>query len=141
MSREDTIAKRQETNKKLIVEQLKQTPIVQTACEKVGVSRSSYYRWRKEDNEFAQEADEALLAGKLLVNDLAESKLMSQIRDNELSAIKFWLRNNHPRYARKLNVNANLNHQTNELSDEQKTIVRNALELAGIKDNNNNEQE
>jgi ACT domain-containing protein len=141
MSREDTIAKRQETNKKLIVEQLKQTPIVQTACEKVGVGRSTYYRWRKEDNEFAQEADEALLAGKLLVNDLAESKLMSQIRDNELSAIKFWLRNNHPRYARKLNVNANLNHQTNELSDEQKTIVRNALKLAGIKENNNHEQE
>jgi len=139
MSREDTIAKRKDTNKKLILEQLEKTPIVQTACEKVDIGRSTYYRWRKEDNQFAQKADKALLKGKLLVNDLAESKLMSQIRDNELSAIKFWLRNNHPRYARKLDINANLNHQTDELTNDQKEMVRKALQLADLTSDQKNE--
>ena len=57
---EISIQKRMDNNKELVVEQLKKTPIVQIACEKTGIGRATYYRWRKEDAEFGKLADEAI---------------------------------------------------------------------------------
>lgn len=74
-----SIQDRQEEQKKLLLEQLTKTPIVQIACEKSGVGRATYYRWRKDDPDFAREADASLKEGRLLVNDMAESQLMSAI--------------------------------------------------------------
>ena len=64
---------RQEKNKQLIVEQLKKIPIVQLTCEKLGIARSTLYRWKKADEEFAQKVDEAIIAGSQLINDMAET--------------------------------------------------------------------
>ena len=46
---DNTIEKRQSKNKEQLLEILKKTPIVQIACEKAGVGRATYYRWRKDD--------------------------------------------------------------------------------------------
>lgn len=92
------IGKRQAKNKELLLEELKKRPIVQYACEKLGIGRATYYRWRTEDPQFAEKADQALREGSLLVNDMAESQLMSAIRDKNLTAIIFWLKNHHPSY-------------------------------------------
>lgn len=48
-------------NKELVIQQLKKTPIVQVSCEKVGIGRATFYRWKQEDQDFATMADEALL--------------------------------------------------------------------------------
>ena len=42
------VVARQMHNKTIILEQLQKAPIVQIACEKTGISRATYYRWRKE---------------------------------------------------------------------------------------------
>jgi len=39
-----TVRDRIKVEQDLIIEQLKKTPIVQVACEKCGVGRSTYYR-------------------------------------------------------------------------------------------------
>jgi hypothetical protein len=90
--------KAQDKNKELILEQLKKMPIVETACQKVGVSRASYYRWKTEDPAFAKEADAAVTDGTKLINDAAESQLLTAIKDGNLTAIIFWLKNKHPDY-------------------------------------------
>ena len=41
-------------DKELILEQLRKTPIVQVACEKTGIARATYYRWRKKDKRFLE---------------------------------------------------------------------------------------
>ena len=41
------ILKRQKKEKLLLIEQLSKYPVVQVACEKTGVSRATYYRWRE----------------------------------------------------------------------------------------------
>lgn len=127
-----TIIRRQNTNKELLLEQLKKTPIVQVACEKVGVARASYYRWRKRDNSFAQKADQAILDGNFLVNDLAESQLINSIKNNSLGAIVFWLKHHHPNYATKVEVTAHLKHQSEVLTAEQEALVEKALQLASL---------
>jgi hypothetical protein len=88
-----------EKDKKALVVQLRKTPIVQLACERAGVSRATYYRWRADDKIFARAADHAIAGGKFFINDLAESKLLQLIQGNNLTAIIFWLKNNHPIYA------------------------------------------
>lgn len=90
-----------EKNKELLVEQLKRTPIIETACQKIGIGRSTYYYWRNSDAEFAKAADEALKDGTLLVNDLAEATLVSLIKERNLGATLFWLKTRHPDYRQK----------------------------------------
>lgn len=85
---------------------LRKVPIVQAACSKVGVSRATYYRWRKDRPEFAKLADAAIKEGTLMVNDVAESKLLSKIEEGNMTGIIFWLKNHHPRYEDKLTVKA-----------------------------------
>ena len=63
-------------SKAKLLEMLMETPLIEPACQKAGVSRSTYYRWRKEDSVFRKKADNVIGQGRLLVNDLAESKLM-----------------------------------------------------------------
>ncbi|MFH2231696.1 MAG: hypothetical protein ABII13_00785 [Patescibacteria group bacterium] len=124
--------KKSEETKQLFLEQLKKTPIVQIACEKLGVSRASFYRWRSEDAVFAKQADEATLEGHLLVNDLAESQLIGAVKDRNLQAIMYWLKHHHKDYRNRLEIEGTLNTIT-ELSDEQKELVKKALELTGVK--------
>ena len=115
----------------MLLEQLKKTPIVEAACQKIGMGRSTYYYWRKEDKEFAKLADEALSDGSLLVNDLAESQLISAIKEGNMSGIMFWLRNNHPTYKNRIDITAHLEKEES-LSPEQEATVREALRLASL---------
>jgi len=133
------IEKRQTKSKELLLEILKKTPIVQIACEKAGIGRASYYRWRKEDAEFAQQSDQALLDGSLLVNDMAESQLMSAIKDKNMTAIIFWLKHHHPAYATRVEVTTTNNNKEINLTDEQKELLNKAIEMAALippKENN-----
>lgn len=128
----NTIEKRQSKSKLTIIEQLKKIPIVQVACEKSGIGRATYYRWRLEDEQFSKEADGALTEGSLLVNDMAESQLMSAIRDKNLTAIIFWLKHHHSKYATRVEVTAQLKNMDEKLSPEQEALVTKALQLASL---------
>ena len=114
--------------KGLLLMQLKKAPIVQVSCEKTGVSRSTYYRWRKDDPEFAEKADLAIDEGLSLINDMAESQLISAIKDRNLTGIIFWLKNHHKNYSPKLEVttkNGDL-----PITDEQREIIKHSLGMA-----------
>ncbi len=121
-------------NREVLLEQLRKMPIIQIACDKAGVSRATYYRWRKEDEAFAAAGDQAIHDGSLLVNDMAESQLMAAIRDRNMTAIIFWLRHHHHSYANKLEVTAHLKHLDQSLTPEQQAIVEQALKLAALAD-------
>ncbi len=54
------IISRIKTDKTLLLEHLEKTPIVQIACEKGGIGRSTYYRWLQSDPVFAKKAKKAL---------------------------------------------------------------------------------
>lgn len=62
--------------------------IVLTACKSVNVSRSTYYRWYKEDAAFAERVDE--ISEEQL--DFVEGKLLKSIKDGDTTAIIFYLK-------------------------------------------------
>lgn len=127
-----SIEKRQEKYKEQLLEQLKKTPVVHVACEKSGVGRATYYRWRKEDLGFAKRADEAVLEGSLLINDMAESQLISAIKDKNLGAITYWLKHHHPSYTTKVEIDAKLKMDKESLTSDQEALIKKALRLAGL---------
>lgn len=122
------------TNRKTaLLEQLKKTPVIEVACKKTGVARATFYRWQKQDPEFADKSDTALTEGSQLINDMAESKLISLISEGNITGIIFWLKNHHKQYAPKLEITAKT-HQL-PLTDEQKELIRKSLVLAFANDN------
>ncbi len=127
-----TIVTRQQKEKQSILENLKTTPIIQVACQRAGVPRPNYYRWRKEDKQFAKLADGALFEGKAFINDLSESQLLTAIKDGNLTAVFYWLNHNHPSYANKLELDANLKLDSENLTPQQEALVTRALKLVGV---------
>lgn len=90
-----------EKKQELLLKELTKTPIVGTACQRAGISRATYYRWREESRDFEDRADFALAQGQDLINDLAESKLLQQIQTGHPWAIQLWLKRHHHRYMHK----------------------------------------
>ncbi len=117
-------------NRKLMLEQLQKTPIVQVCCEKLSIARSTYYRWREEDPEFAKQADKALSEGVALINDLTESQLLSAIKNGNISSIFYWLNHRHSAYSNKLEITAKVKNEV--MTPEQAELIKKALENANL---------
>lgn len=117
--------------KKKLVEQIRRTPIIQIACEKSGISRATYYRWKKDDPDFREKAEEALMDGESLINDMAESQLISAIRDQNMTAIIFWLKNHHKKYRNKVEVSGSLT-ALKTLTPDEEEMIQKSLTLAGL---------
>lgn len=123
------IDKRQEEQKKLLVDHLRKIPIVQVACEKLGVSRATYYRWIAEDAAFATQTEDALGEGTGFINDMAESQLISAIKEQNFAAISFWLRNRHKAYTNKVQI---MTPAKQNLTDAEKGKLANSYQNLGL---------
>ena len=62
--------------------------VVTVACKQSDTPRSTYYKWLKEDEEFAKAVKEI----ENIALDFAESQLHSQMRDGNTSATIFYLK-------------------------------------------------
>lgn len=93
------IVKRQEKLKGVFLENVKKTPIIQLACGKTGISRSTFYRWSKDDTDFYQKYLDAENSGREYMNDAMESILIQKAKTGNMTAIIFYLKYNHPRYS------------------------------------------
>ncbi len=122
-------------NKKIkeeFIKEVEKTPILRLVCKKVGVSKSSIYRWRKQDQTFDKAIKLAQEEGTENINDLAESKLISAINDKNLRAIVFWLKNNSDKYRTKVELQGSLSLRNEPLTDEQQKTIEQALALSGL---------
>lgn len=93
------MARDQEKLKTKMVELLEQYPVVSTACKQAGLPRATYYRWLREDQDFANQVNDAVTIGVDSINDIAETQLSLAIKNGEPWAIRFWLNNRSPHYA------------------------------------------
>jgi hypothetical protein len=115
----------------LFLEEIRKIPIVTVACEKVGISRNTIYKWLKDDPEFKEKFDVASIDGIQHINDLSENQLLQLIKEKRLSAIRLWLTNNHQRFSGKPAKETGV--KDKELSDEQKSTIEQALKMVNGK--------
>lgn len=83
-----------------LLEELEKTGIAQIACDKVGVSRNSFYRWMKEDQDFLERVNEAKSLGEGVVSDVALSNVITGIKNRDAMFTKYWLSHRHPDFRR-----------------------------------------
>ena len=126
------MSRNQDADKKKLLERLRKTPIVEAACKQIGLPRATYYRWRKDDESFAEACDEAIEQSAHVVNDLAESQLIAGIKNQNMTAIMFWLKHHHGTYRTRVEVDARIEAIQQELTPEQAEAVSKALQLAGL---------
>ena len=83
--------------------------IVSTACNRTGISRSSFYKWYHEDQEFRKKVDD-IDNVKL---DYVETKLFKNIENEKEKSIIFYLQHKgHKRgYVQKQNINLTSNEE------------------------------
>lgn len=75
--------------KNQVLQALKESAgIVYKACEVAGIARSTFYEWIKTDENFASEYN----AIQEMQIDFVESKLLQNIKNNDTTAIIFYLK-------------------------------------------------
>lgn len=113
-----------------MIVQLRKSPIVEVACARVGISRTTHYRWMKQDSKYADEVNKAMDEGIAVISDSAETQLVNLIKSGKLGAVVYWLRHRHPAYANRLHVA--LERAEEPLTPEEEEEVRRAQELAAL---------
>lgn len=133
MTRRDTIKSRQNKLKDALLEQLRRTPTIETACQKVGVGRATVYRWINDNKRFAKQIDEALTEGRAFMSDVAENQLFSLIGEKKFEAIRLYLQTHNARYSNKLELSGSVTTRDEPLTKEQKKLIREALKLSSLR--------
>lgn len=80
--------KTKQHKKAVLVALEKSLGVVTTACKNVGVGRTQFYNWLKDDKEFAMAVKEI----ENIALDFAESQLHQQIQGGNTSATIFYLK-------------------------------------------------
>jgi len=80
--------------------------IVSPACKDAGISRDTFYRWCKEDEDFKKRVDEI----DEVTLDYVEGQLFRNIRSGSEKSIFFYMRYKARKrgYTEELNINANV---------------------------------
>lgn len=79
-----------EIRRKFLAE-LEKSGNVYFACNKAGIHRSTFYRWKKENKKFKRSAEDALRIGRENICDLAEHALLLNVKEKKMDAIKYVL--------------------------------------------------
>jgi len=85
--------------KQLLLNELENNPLIERACKKADIVRSTFYRWCEADLNFKNAAKEAQSKGRAKMNDFVESKLLESINSGSVQAMRFWLIHNTNTYS------------------------------------------
>jgi hypothetical protein len=90
-----------------IVKGLEEVPNIRHVFGKLGIHRSTYYRWFTIHPDFREKVTFALYRGRGNITDMAEGNVIRKIKEGDLPASRFWLSHHEPRY---MNEEKHLHH-------------------------------
>lgn len=125
-----TIARRQRQIASAFLDQLRRNPNIESSCQKVSIGRATIYRWLQRDKRFARQVEQALIEGRELMSDIAESQLFALIGERKIEAIRLYLAHNNPRYSNKIEISGSVTTKDEPLTKEQRAVIRRALKLS-----------
>jgi len=84
--------------------------IVTPACKEVGISRETFYRWCRDDEEFRAKVDDI----NDITLDFAENQLLLKIKEGSERSILFYMKYKGRKrgYAEKIDIEGNLDLKT-----------------------------
>ncbi len=90
---------RSKTKKKLL-DEIQKFGNVFLSCQKFGIDKATYYRWKEKDEKFKIEAEKAEDMGRENIGEVAEYGLLQNIKEKNQRAIEFALVNVSKKYKR-----------------------------------------
>jgi hypothetical protein len=114
--------------KQLLLEELKKKPVVEVACAKVGVGRTTFYEWKQKDKKFAEAIDMAMRFGKDFISDIAEMQLLNAIKSGDFRAVSMWLKTHRQEYRNRIEVDGTIT-TIEEMTAEQRALFERATAL------------
>jgi len=123
------MARNLDRDKPKLLAELRKMPVVQVACQRANIPRSTYYRWLEADSIFAEDAKQALNFSTGIVNDMAVSKAIEGIKDGIPIYVIYWLNNRHSDFnqlkaSRNPNELARLEEEMRQLLNEQRGKIK-----------------
>jgi len=94
-----------------LLQELEKSGNVYFSCHKIGINRSTYYRWFQDDKVFRKNAVWAIRQGRANNCDIAIQALMIKIKEKDMRAIEFYLKHNDSTYKTKRNSNVIILHK------------------------------
>ncbi len=112
---------RTKRNKKLLLDELEKTKgIVTIACKRIGITPKTFYQWLKVDKEFAEEVDEVEWNQRTFV----EGKLIKKIANDDITAIIFYLKCNHPKFKPKSEIDVNDTRELEQIRSDYDGLIK-----------------
>lgn len=108
-----------------LVEAFKNDFTVQEASLYAGISKDTYYRWKKENEEFSDEMERS----QMFVAIQAKKVIAKSICEGSIKTSKWFLVRRDKRYSTRQNVNIS---QPEPLTEEEETELEYALRMANI---------
>jgi hypothetical protein len=96
---------------------------VYLSCQKIGIDKATYYRWKENDEEFKKRAEKAEEIGRENIGEVAEYGLLQNIKEKNQRAIEFALVNVSKKYKQDRTTNVIFMHKKDIIPNvPQKTI-------------------
>jgi hypothetical protein len=96
---------------------------VYLSCQKIGIDKATYYRWKDGDEKFKKLADRAEEMGRENIGEVAEYSLLQNIKEKNQRAIEFALVNISKRYKQDRTTNVIFMHKKDIVPNvPQKTL-------------------
>lgn len=99
-----------EIKNRLIIE-IEKYGNVYAACLKIGVNRSTVYRWVNKNKRLKKEIEEAITIGRANICDMAENSVLQNIKNGNQKAAEYVLSHNSDRYRKKETSNVVIVHK------------------------------
>ncbi|MFH0891328.1 MAG: hypothetical protein V1867_00945 [Candidatus Falkowbacteria bacterium] len=108
-------------NKKLLLDELEKSKgIVTIACKRIGINPKTYYQWLKCDKEFAEKADDI----EWIQRGFVEDKLVKKIANDDITAIIFYLKCNHPKFKPKSEIDVNDSRELEQIRSDYDGLIK-----------------
>jgi len=118
----ETIRQRQNPKKRKLLKILEESPNIGAALARVGIDRSTFSRWRANNQKFSLDANNAIAEGIERTADNMELSLLNSARNGDVRAQKYYLDHNHDRYKRREDRVPD-----NPLTEERKAEIANCM--------------
>ena len=81
-----------------VLEEIERYGNIYAACLRIGINRSTFYRWIEKSKKFKKDVERALMIGRGNICDMAESGLLQNIKSGNQRAVEYALSHNSERY-------------------------------------------
>lgn len=84
--------------KKKYLEMLEESPFPTIVAKKLGINKSTIYRWKKKDYEFRHKVEDAIQRGRESMTEVVEGVTYTEAKKGNMQACRMILESNDKRY-------------------------------------------